>query len=624
MQLASLLINGVEKITKTLVRDFEISFETGDRMGTARMVVLYDPITETNIFPGATVDIFSTSPEDTSGLWGAEIFGQSLFGSGTASVPIFSGTITNIEHQMMVARRVVNEGLSLWGQPEFGSPMFGEGTNYERVNVARIECRDWNSILENGIVPLGTAGFTSKTDAYIINSLFSTVAPTVGLSQVSSTTTLSTFDQVEGQSLRSILQRLSELTGAVYFIDPSKNLYWFLPASRPAAWGFSENPDNVTTFPFDRDTFRYTQEWRTPANKVNVLGAVSTGGARVSATRSDATSIATYGVRERTISDRTITSTGAAQARADQELASYANPQRSGVLTTRKSGLGVGQLVPINVTETLQFSGNFVIRRIVARWWSRSITNFEIEWGSYLPDIARALRAIYDQANQGQPNSVQPTTPATESVTNNSISDNSISGVKIMDATIENAKISNLNADKLTAGNVTVGGVGTPGSLVVKDGSGGDIGSIGGTTAGGWLKALAVGGSGISAAKFVVGASGALAMELDSGDSIVISGSSFDVTINNDGVKVISGSLYSHLSDDFVGSFGGSGNAYLKADGLYVNGTQIAGTQRTGWNSPSGSDNRAGWDSSTASLVTVADAVRTIIIDLKAMGIFGA
>jgi hypothetical protein len=166
MQLGSILINGAEKITKTLLRDFEIVVDSGDRMGSAKMLVLYDPSTDTDLAPGRTVNIYRTDVDSESGLWGGEIFGEPLFGAGSASVPIFSGTITNIEREMMVARRNTSGSGALWGEVEFGGPLFGEGVGYEAVNVARIECRDWNSILENGIVPLGTAGYASKTDKY--------------------------------------------------------------------------------------------------------------------------------------------------------------------------------------------------------------------------------------------------------------------------------------------------------------------------------------------------------------------------------------------------------------------------------------------------------------------------
>jgi len=622
MQLGSILINGAEKITKTMLRDFEIVLDSGDRMGSAKMLVLYDPASDVDIFPGATVDIYSTNTDDATGLWGTEVFGEPLFGDGPANVPVFSGTITNIEREVMVARRL-SSSPPLWGTPEFGGPLFGTEAGYERVNLARIECRDWNSILENGIVALGTAGYTSKTDAYIINALFSATAPTVDLTNVSSTATLATFDQVEGQSLRSILQRLSDMTGAVYYIDPTKKLHWFLPASRPADWSISESPDNTTSFGFDRNTFRYVQEWRTPANKVNVLGAVSTGGARISATRSDATSISTYGTFERTISDRTITSTGAAQARGDVELANYANPQRSGRFTTRKGGLGVGQLLTIDCTNSLQFSGNFVIRRITMRWWGRDTTNYDVEWGAYLPDLARALRAIYDQANQGQPTGVQPTTPATNSVTNSSIGDGTISGVKIMDATIDNAKITNLNADKLNAGDVTVGGSGNPGQLVVQDASGSALGYIGGAAEGGWLKALAVGGSGTGTAKFSVDSSGVLTIILAPSDSVTVAaGGGMEVSVNSDGVKAFSGSNYSLLAEDAVSASSAGTIAQLKPDGLYIQTVKVVGGQQGGWSAWSGSALRARVDTGSATITQCAETIKALIDDLKTIGLF--
>lgn len=669
MQLGSILINAAEKITKVLLRDFEIVQDSGDRMGTAKMLVLYDPASDADIAPGKTVQIFRTDDTSEDGLWGGEIFGEPLFGASAANVPIFYGTITNIEREVMVARRIVTSGGAMWGEPQFGGPMFGEGTEYERVNLARIECRDWNSILENGVVPLGTAGFASKTDLFMISSLFGTVAPEVGLTNVASTATLATFDQVEGQSLRSILGRLSEMTGAVYYIDPEKKLHWFLPAARPSPWSVSESPDLTTSFPFDRNTFRYVQEWRTPANKVIVLGAVGTGGVRYSSTRTDATSIATYGTHQRTVSDRTITSNASAQARADVELANYANPQRSGRLSLRKAGLNVGQMLTIDATESLQLSGNFVIRRITMRWWNRSTVNYEIEWGSYLPDLARAIRTIYDLAHAGQPPGVQDTTPAPGSVgtgayvagsINNAamgaasigqaniqdgsivtahIQDAQITSAKIGTAEINNAHIASLSADKLNAGDVTVGGSGKPGSLIVRDGSGNPYGSIGGSTDGGWIKALAVGGSGVGTAKLKVSSSGDLTLSMTgSGDNFTLTVGGFTVTISSSGVYVsdgthattidgsgvtvaISGSTAYHSQDTFSISAGGRSVAMAVAAGnpvVAVDGVVIIKERQTGWSAMTGTATKGGGDTSSVTLPQLAERVKALIDLLSA------
>jgi hypothetical protein len=668
MQLGSILISGVEKITKVLLRDFEIVLDSGDRMGSAKLLVLYNPATETDIAPGRTVSIYSTDSSSESGLWGGEVFGEPLFGSGSASVPVFAGTITNIECEVMVAKRVASEGGSMWGDPQFGGPMFGEGTEYERVNVARIECRDWNSLLESGIVDLGTSGFTSKTDKYIITALFGAVVPEVDLSNVASTATLSTFDQVEGQSLRSILGRLSEMTGAIYYIDAEKKLHWFLPTARPSPWSVSEAPDGVASFPFDRNTFRYIQEWRTPANKVTVMGAVSTGGVRVSSTRTNPASITAYGTIARTISDRTITSTGAAQARADVELANYSTPQINGKLTLRKSGLNVGQLLTIDASTSLQFSGDYVIRRITLRWWSRSITNYDVEWGSYLPDLARAIRLIYDQAQNGQPAGVQPTTPAPQSVDTpayvpGSVDNATLGAASVGTANIQNAAVTNaqigsaavgtaniqtaaitsaligsaqindahiasLSADKLTAGNVTVGGSGVPGQLIVRDAGSGAQGYIGGTTDGGWLKALAIGGSGVGSAKVKVGNTGVVTIAMDGGDSFTVTSGSLTVTVNGSGVKVQNGSNYSLILQDGILTTNGSNSTILGLSGstpaLSINSRQVVGAYRSGWTAPSGTATRSGYTTSTATAVQVAEALKALIDDLTTHGLIGA
>ncbi len=681
MQLASILIGGIERIQYTLLRDFELVKDSGDRMGTAKMLVLYNPdavpavgsavvgesMLGIGIVPGQQVDIYRTSEgtESEEGLFGGFVFGEELFGSGPASSLEFSGTITNIEEQVMVARRTVTDGGGvLFGEPEFGGPLFGEGPSYERVNIYRLECRDWNSILENGIVPLGTAGFTNKTDQYIIQQLFGSVAPEVDLSLVASTATLTTFEQVEGQSLRALVQRLSEMTGAVYYIDQEKKFHWQLPSASPAPFSLSEEPDLTTSFGFDRPTFRYVKEWRTPANRVTVMGAVSTGGTRVSETLSDTGSIAAYGLFSRTISDRTITSSSAAKARARVELANYAYPQYSGRAVIRKFGLEVGQLLPIDASTSLRLNGSFVVRRITLRWWTRSVTNYDIEWGSYLPDLARAIRMIYDKSGEGQPTGVQPTTPAPGSVDtgayvpgsidnaalgiasvgsaniqnlavgNAHIQNAAIEEAQIADLAVSNAKISDLSATKLNTDDLTVGGTTHPGKLAVLDGSGAAYGYIGGSTDGGWLKALGVGGSGISTAKLKVSSSGDFTINFTGASddfTLVNPSNGLTVKIAQSGIKVYYASdtaTYTQIDQTgFIMKDSSGGEAWLSTNAgngfLSLGGLQVVAEKSTGWTAMTGTATKGGGDTSTITLAQLAQVVKALTDALTTHGLIG-
>jgi len=606
MRIGSIVINGVERVAHTLLREFELQLESGDRMGTARMVVLYNPDNSAfTINPGDEVEIWKA--EDSEGgsaaatLFGSTsaIFGEPLFGEATPSGRIFSGNVVLVKPMVLVARRIADGDTSMWGDVEFGSPIFGDAPGTERVNCYRIECRDNNYLLEGTIVS-GT--FTSQTDRAIILSLFSGVAG-VSLSDVASTTTVASFSVVD-QTLRTALLKLSELTGAIFYIDPDMAFHYFLSASKPASFSMSESPDLVSSFPFERETFDYTTEWRSPANRVKVVGAVSTGGVSVTATVNNATSQTLYGVKAVTVVDRQITTTSQATARANVELANRGLPQPGGTLVTYVDGLAVGQYLTIDATNTVGLSGAFTIRRINIRWLNKDTPRYQVEWGAYQPDIARTLRAMYDQSQT--PAAVLPTTPAPETVSGGSggsivpgsiqnvdlgansvsnanlqsasvgsaqiqnasiqtahIQDAQITTVKIGDAQITSAKIVSLDAAKITTGDLIVGGSGNVGMVSVRNAANAQFGWIGksGSDYGAWFDTLWVGGTGPSNAKLRA-SGGSLDLVFDSADSLTVTTGSRYLAINASGMLValsLGSTTYSLLHEDSLVVTNGSG-----------------------------------------------------------------
>ena len=637
MRIGSIIINGVERVAHTLLREFEIQQESGDRMGTARMVVLYNPDDSAfTIDPGDEVEIWKA--EDSEGgsaaatLFGSTsaIFGEPLFGEATPSGRIFTGNVVLVKPMVLVARRIADGDSSMWGDVEFGSPIFGDAPGTERVNCYRLECRDNNYLLEGTIVS-GT--FTSQTDRAIILSLFSGVAG-VSLSDVASTVTVASFSVVD-QTLRAALLKLAELTGGIFYIDPDMAFHYFLSASKPASFSMSESPDLVSSFPFERETFDYTTEWRSPANRVKVVGAVSTGGVSIEATVNNATSQGLYGIKAVTVVDRQITTTSQATARANVELANRGLPQPGGVLVTYVDGLTVGQYLTIDASTTVGLSGAYTIRRINIRWLNKDTPRYQVEWGAYQPDIARTLRAMYDQAQT--PAAVLPTTPAPETVTGGSggsivpgtiqstelangsvgtlqiangsiqtahiqdaqvttakIGSAQITTVLIGDAQVTSAKIISLDAAKVTTGDLVVGGSGHVGMIDVKNAANASFGWIGksGSDYGAWFDSLWVGGTGPSNAKLRA-TGGSLELVFDSGDALTITTGSRYVGVNASGVRVAlsSGSTtYSSLlegtivTNDGTGAqaimVSGSSQAYVAADsggGLQVQIRAVSG-----------------------------------------------
>lgn len=66
----------------------------------------------------------------------------------------------------------------------------------------------------------------------------------------------------QGSTLRSILDTISEITGAVWYVDPFKFLHYHKKAANSLGFGFSDTPDNSTTFPFyNFRAFKQLGEW---------------------------------------------------------------------------------------------------------------------------------------------------------------------------------------------------------------------------------------------------------------------------------------------------------------------------------------------------------------------------
>lgn len=688
MRIGSIIINGVERVAHTLLREFEIQQESGDRMGTARMVVLYNPDDSAfTIDPGDVVEIWKA--EDSEGgsaaatLFGSTsaIFGEPLFGEATPSGRIFTGNVVLVKPMVLVARRIADGDSSMWGDVEFGSPIFGDAPGTERVNCYRLECRDNNYLLEGTIVS-GT--FTSQTDRAIILSLFSGVAG-VSLSDVASTVTVASFSVVD-QTLRAALLKLAELTGAIFYIDPDMAFHYFLSASKPASFSMSESPDLASSFPFERETFDYTTEWRSPANRVKVVGAVSTGGVSIEATVNNTTSQGLYGIKAVTVVDRQITTTSQATARANVELANRGLPQPGGVLVTYVDGLTIGQYLTIDASTTVGLSGAFTIRRINIRWLNKDTPRYQVEWGAYQPDIARTLRAMYDQAQT--PAAVLPTTPAPETVTGGSggsivpgtiqnvdlgsaiisqanmqsasigqaqIQNASIQTVHIGDAQITNAKIANVDAGKVTTGTLVVGGTGNVGMVDVRNASNASFGWIGksGSDYGAWFDTLWVGGTGPSNAK-LKSVAGDVTMVLDDSDTFQVTSASgsrkITMTAGRVQVETLSSGTYARMADASIALsnasgpavgltalasesdlslYGGSPGAYVllyaspSSRFMSIDLVQVVTSRRTGWTAATGTATRTAFATSTATTQDVAERLKALIDDLMTHGLIG-
>jgi hypothetical protein len=573
-----------------------------------------------------------------AGLYGSTLFGDTLFGEDGAGIRVFAGNVVKCDPVMMVARRTVAGATTLFGEPEFGGPLFGEAPGVEGINMMRIECRDKNYLAESTVIDT-TVIYSSQTDRAIILAVFAAYLPSISTTNVTSTATLTTFEVTEGESVRSVLQKLQEKTGAIYYIDAESQLHWFLPSARPAPFELGEEPDLATIFPFERETFRYSMEWRNPANSVKVKGGVTTGGVRFAGAASDATSISAYGTLEVTIVDAQIKSNAEAAAKAAVVLAERKDPQIGGELVTYVDGLDVGDYLTLDASQTLNLSGQFTIRRISMRWLNPTTTRYAIEWGSYQPDLARTVRALYDLSRTSA--AVQPTTPAPETVTGGSggsivpgtvtqynMASASIGTAQIIDLNVTNAKIYSLSAAKIDTDDLAVGGSGKVGQIAVYDATNTAFGWIGrnGSDYGAWFKTLGLGGSGVSTARIKTDASGNVTISMTAADSFSITNTgnsnrfivnpadvTFEETSSSAKVSILVGGVTAYSPDGSKTSTMGANNT---TGFLQVNGNTVVAARKTGWTAPTGTASRAGFATSTATLTQVAETLKALIDDL--------
>lgn len=90
----------------------------------------------------------------------------------------------------------------------------------------------------------------------------------------------------QGNPVRQEFERMLGFWGAVYYIDGDKHIVWESYDSASLPWGFSDAPDNVTTFGFSE--FEMTEDATQMANDVMVWGGSELVGHTVFARYQDA------------------------------------------------------------------------------------------------------------------------------------------------------------------------------------------------------------------------------------------------------------------------------------------------------------------------------------------------
>ena len=127
-----------------------------------------------------------------------------------------------------------------------------------------LSCHDKTWVLDRTF--LGSSVHTSLTDSQIIEQIFAAL-PSVDISEIETIGTIDTID-LSSLSLRDAMERISERTGAEWYLTPDMVLVYRDPANASNSFGLSESPDDVSTFALLLDGTEVTEEAADQANSV--------------------------------------------------------------------------------------------------------------------------------------------------------------------------------------------------------------------------------------------------------------------------------------------------------------------------------------------------------------------
>jgi hypothetical protein len=134
-----------------------------------------------------------------------------------------------------------------------------------------INASDFSIRLEKVIVK---EEFIGKTDAYILNYLFTKYLPGEGFDAVVHVDTLKTHDRIRFNrvTLLDCIKQLANLSNADYYVDYYKYLYYFEAGTEAsvAPFALNQNPDYVTSFPYSN--LSVNEDGAGVVNRVEVVG----------------------------------------------------------------------------------------------------------------------------------------------------------------------------------------------------------------------------------------------------------------------------------------------------------------------------------------------------------------
>ncbi len=203
----TITIAGIDHSDESQIKGFKLVKATNGDIPTCQLILL-------------------RSPTDTNA---PEIMDEVIVTNDDSSERHFGGFIINISPEIIVFA---------------GTPK----TKYE------LECVGYEYLLANTYV--ASEDYAAQADDAVIADLFSSYLPEISTTNVDNIDTVTL--EITRMSLLAIMKRITGLTGGRWYIDPSKNLYYYDPANAPKApFVLREDP----TVDFDDDEAGLDSHW---------------------------------------------------------------------------------------------------------------------------------------------------------------------------------------------------------------------------------------------------------------------------------------------------------------------------------------------------------------------------
>lgn len=209
----------------------------------------------TATMPNPIVDSYIGMRLDTGGTAQAITFwidGLQIEQSASANPWIPGGTSTTaklVRHGEVIIYDSTN--TAIFG----GRAMVLEDATVMKTNYVKVTCVDYWQYLENIVV---NKVYLTQTDIFIINDLLTTYAPWLDTSLLPTTPSLTLgVENFTHFTLRKALQRITDKTGYIIWIDATKHVRYADPTKAPTApFSVSDEPDFNTSFQCGIDNYQ--------------------------------------------------------------------------------------------------------------------------------------------------------------------------------------------------------------------------------------------------------------------------------------------------------------------------------------------------------------------------------